>query len=756
MRKLAIMSAAFSAGIFAANYLLPSARLVPAAVISAALGLAALLLCLILKRRRCVLALALLPLAIGLAFYRFAEISRSEPAKAFASEEREISVRMLTYPTEGKNCLKAEAVIISDELPRLHAMIYDYNGLIAETEPGEIYSFTAKVSAADTMYGEDYDGYMAKNVFLSVRPKSELSLISPSGWFDALPRKLAKALCDAADTVFPSDAAPFIKSLLMGDRTDFYTQRGLRLDFGRAGIMHVVAISGMHISMLAGLITQILGKSRKSSVLCLVLIWLFTAAVGAPPSAVRAAVMQSSLLTASVFRKENDGITSLFFALAVLLAVNPFSCASIGLQLSFAAILGIVLFGERLQELFKPRPGRGLWHRIARYVSYTLATSLAATVFTLPLMAVHFGYVSVLAPVANILCLWGVSVCFAFGLLSCVVGVLLPAVAAVIALPAVWISRYIFFAVGLVADIPYCALYTSNPIFMIWLLFAAVLTGVFFLLKVPKAVKYAVPLVGSALALIAAVVAVRYLSPANGGLVSVLDVGQGQCITAMSGDATVMIDCGSTASPTDPGETAKSYLERMGRRRIDALFLTHCHTDHASGLLTLIELERIGTIYMPPPDDEQPLAEEVAALAEKHGIELVYLSSGTELTVGDMRIRVFIPEATAKSDEVCAIYTLSLHGLDTLITGDNRAKLERQFVEREDASGIELLIVGHHGSKYSACEELLDEIGSGTAVISVGYNSYGHPTEETLARLDERGYNVFRTDLDGTVEIPAS
>ena len=752
MRKLAIMSAAFSAGIFAANYIFDAAQLIPCSLIFAALGVAALLL---VPGRRRLASMILFPAAVGFICFYGAYSMKALPAEALCGDDVSAQIRVVTYPSEGKNYLKCEAVLVSDDAPDLKCVIYDYKRFIADAKPGNTYSLIADISPSDTMYGSDYDGYTSKNVFLILNPRSALELVKSGGGLSALPVRFSSALCKVADGIFPDDCAPFIKSLLMGDKSDFYTQTGLKLDFGRAGLMHVVAISGMHISMLVGVLFFIFGRRKHSSIICLVLIWFFVAAVGAPASACRAAVMQSSLLIAPLVRRENDGVTSLFAALAVLLAVNPYSCASVGLQLSFAAMLGVVMVGDRLSTFLAGSYERSLPGRIKAYVLSTVAVSLAATVFTLPLMVIYFGYVSLLAPLANILCLWAVTVCFAGGLICCLIAFFMPGLAAVVAYIPSWLSRCIFAVVAFIADIPHSVLYASNPIYIAWLIFAVLLALGAALIKGPKKLRIILPVSLSLISLVAAIVSVSALSPAKDGMVSVLDVGQGQCIAAMSGDKTVLIDCGNISHPDDAGEIAKAYLESRGRKKVDALFLTHFDTDHVDGVQSLLELEQVDIIYAPSPsEDDADISDSIEKSALSMGCDYVDITSGSDFAFGDIRVRAYPPAEDEKRDERCMMFIVSIRDHDVLITGDNPAKLEKAFAAQNDLSGIDALIVGHHGSRYSSCGELLGAIGGRTAIISVGYNSYGHPTDETLARLDEYGYNVLRTDLNGTVEIP--
>ena len=114
---------------------------------------------------------------------------------------------------------------------------------------------------------------------------------------------------------------------------------------------------------------------------------------------------------------------------------------------------------------------------------------------------------------------------------------------------------------------------------------------------------------------------------------------------------------------------------------------------------------------------------------------------------------MFSPENNHQENENCLFVKVSLDEYDMLITGDSSSAAEKEFLYEHDINGIELLIAGHHGSRYSSCGEFIGSIGADTAIISTGYNSYGHPTHETLERLAAYGYNIYRTDLNGNIEI---
>ena len=222
----------------------------------------------------------------------------------------------------------------------------------------------------------------------------------------------------------------------------------------------------------------------------------------------------------------------------------------------------------------------------------------------------------------------------------------------------------------------------------------------------------------------------------------------------MSGGSCIVIDCGGGGKQRRAGETAGAYLLGRGRTRIDALVLTHLHADHANGVLQLMEMVDVERIIMPSdPNDDDGLYEPILESARRHGAELEYISRDTSAGIGGIGLELYAPADSGDTNERCMMCRVSLGSYDMLVTGDAPAEAEGKLAAEHDLSGTELLIAGHHGSKYSSSPALLEETGADTAVISVGYNTYGHPTNQTLERLEAYGCDIYRTDLNGNVEI---
>ena len=214
----------------------------------------------------------------------------------------------------------------------------------------------------------------------------------------------------------------------------------------------------------------------------------------------------------------------------------------------------------------------------------------------------------------------------------------------------------------------------------------------------------------------------------------------------------MVVDCGSSNSAEDPGETAARYLLSRGRTRIDALILSHYHTDHMSGVPELLRRLQVRMLLAPPPEDENGAA--LLALAEETGTEVVIVSDElTKLSFGGLHATITPPLGNVGDNEqgLCAL--LQVDDYEVLLTGDASKATELRLLERLPLPDVELLIAGHHGSAGSSSEALLAAACPDVVVISVGRNNYGQPAQEALERLSANGAALYRTDRAGTVLV---
>lgn len=741
-----------------AHYVLPYARLLSAAAMGAVLALAALPF----KRFRFRAGAMVLFAAagVGFAWYWGYTALTVKPAEAFAGEKRSVTVRVADFPDVYDEYSRVEAISADAEVPHVRMLLYDYNGGFGELRPGDVVEMPLKLLSAGTFYGEESDYYLSNGIQLRGYTTGDYAVTGrwALSWL-YFPKHIAKSIREQALSCFPEDVAPLMKALLTGDRTELYADDTLYSALRVSGFLHIVAVSGMHVAFLIGLIRIGTGRRRLTAFIGVPAVVVFMAMIGFKPSVVRAGVMQILLLLAPLLRREEDPATSLSAAAVLLLLVNPISVASVSLQLSFAAMAGLILVTPRLFDHLaygdkgESRFPKGLRGRALFLLCDAFAASVGAIVFTTPLIALYFGYVPLYSVLTNLLCLWAMSDAFLCGYFVCLLGLVWPAGAKALGWLVGWLPRYAIFVVERVAKLPYAAFYTRNGLGGWWLVFVYLLFGGTYVLRGEERYRPVIPVCVSLITLCALTFTMR--RDLEGGLeLAAIDVGQGQSVAALTGHGSVLIDCGSTGTADNAGDLAAEYLLKNGRSRVDLLLLTHFDADHINGVKRLMSRVNVKRLALPKTDLEDDAVDAILAFCVRRGTEVYFIAENTNFIVDTLKLKVYAPLTAGGANDEGLIICGDYGSFEFLVTGDAAAAVERRLVSAYDLGDMEVLIVGHHGSRYSTCDELLDDITVETAIISVGAgNSYGHPAQEVLDRLEERGIEVYRTDLDGTVRI---
>ena len=558
-------------------------------------------------------------------------------------------------------------------------------------------------------------------------------------------------LLQRIEDLFPEDTAAFAEALLLGEDSNLSYE--VNTDLKVSGIRHIVAVSGLHVSILFGFLYMIAGKRKLlTAMLGLPVLLLFAAVAGFTPSVVRAGMMHGLMMLAMLFDREYDPPTALAFSALVMLIANPLVITSVSFQLSLGCMVGIFLFAAKIRNWLLDdkhlghSQGKSVKARLIRGFAGSVAVSLGAVSLTTPLSALYFGTVSLISPLSNLLCLWMVSIAF-YGIMAvCALSFLWNWGAAALAWLVSWPIRYILGIASVLADIPLAAVYTRSDAIVVWLILCYVLLVLYLLGRGKHTLQYAC--VG-ALSLCAALL-ISWIPPMGDSMrMTVLDVGQGQSIILQAEGKTFLVDCGGDYDDS-AADTAAETLLSMGISRIDGLVLTHYDADHAGGAEFFLSRIKTDALFLPKWDAENETASRLANWAGG----MVYLvDRDTELFWKQSVIRLIPSDIRDSGNESSMCVLFQTENCDILITGDRSSLGEKLLMRDLSLPELEVLVVGHHGARDSACAELLELTSPQVAVISVGDNSYGHPNQDTIDRLTEAGCEIFRTDKDGTVII---
>ena len=606
--------------------------------------------------------------------------------------------------------------------------------------------FRFRLTTAQSIQGETY--HQGRGIFLLAYAKGQVN--HRASWGQSplrYPAILRKNITNRLSEAFPQDVFPFVQALFLGDTEDLsYVQH---TDFQRSGVSHIVSVSGLHISILYGLISTVTFRKRYlTAIIALPVLGLFAAVVGFTPSVTRACLMTGLMILAQVFNREYDGATALSFACLIMMLINPMVVTNVGCQLSVSCVAGILLFQKPiydwLEQKFGSSKGKGLIPRMKRECFRGVSVSLSAVLLTMPLTGIYFGSVSIIGLFANLLTLW------LFNLVFCGIGiaVLLSLIyiplAGMLGWILAWPIRFALKAVHLLARFPLAAVYTESLFVILWLVLVYVLLAVFLLLKRKKTRWFVVSgLAGLCLSLL-----LSWVIPGmSGQCLTMLDVGQGQCLILEAEGSTFLVDCGGD-SDRSAADMALRTLYSRGITKLDGVILTHMDQDHVGGAMLL--LQWMETDYLMYPATEDP--SDIQQLENLKADTLLPLTKDWSQHGDGFDIQVFYPGSGQNENENSLWILFCGEKYDILITGDATQRTEKQLLKRVDLPYVDVLIAGHHGDENSTSWELLQEVSPNTVLISVGQdNRFGHPEAELLDRLNRFGCEVYRTDQCGTI-----
>lgn len=752
MRWLALFCGAASAAIFALQYGPASTAL----LLMLLAGMIIVFAALFAKKPRRLAALVLAcGLAFGSSYNMLYDMVLVKPAQPLEDTEQIVTVTLCAYPQSHTYGAKCNALLDVGAAMPVKVCLYGGETLLT-CVPGDRVTVQANLRSASVIRGKRITAFTSKGIHLLAYGKGTITVDHPQHLpVRYFPLYLNQFLQEKTDQIYSGQARILMHALLTGDRTEF--DDPLYSKLSETGLPHVTAVSGMHCAFLFGMLGLLIRGRKRRALIGLPILFLFALMVGAAPSVSRACLMLAILSIAPLVHRENDSATTLSFVLLLLLLRNPFAAASIGLQLSFLSVAGILLFARRIDRalcscLIRHKQGH---HAAVRFVCSALATTCAASVLTLPLVACYFGCVSLVSPLANLLCLWAVNFAFCGGLISLLLSLVSVPIAAVAAvLPAAALDYFMAVA-SYLGSLPYHAIYTNNPYLPGWLVYFYAVLLVVLLSKQRRRRTVALSAV-LALSTLCLTVALPPLANGRAALnARVLDVGQGESVLLLSNHVSALVDCGSSNSWVNAGTVAANELNTQGCAALDYLILTHYHSDHANGLDTLFSRVRVRNLIAPQltGTENEPLQEEVLALAEKYGTKIILPTEEMAFPLGAAGVTIYPPQGSTDTNELGLSVLCSCEDFDMLVTGDMDSETEQRLLLAADVPDIEVLVVSHHGSKYSSSSVFLEEITPEVAVIPVGDNSYGHPAPATLRRLERAGAEVRRTDRDGTVSI---
>lgn len=559
--------------------------------------------------------------------------------------------------------------------------------------------------------------------------------------------------------VFDDEQAVIARALILGDKQEITAET--RQQFSRAGLSHIMAVSGLHVGFIVAPFWFIIpllwgsktGKWTGLIVLTLILV-AYAGLTGFSPSVSRASLMAWLLTYGKLFHKVRNSINITAVAAVIILMIEPRQLFDVGFQLSFAAVFIILLVMPEVQRLV---PGRWRFGKIGGLISIILV-SIVVQLGLFPILVHYFGEFAIVGPVANALVVPLLFFTVPISLLFVLLSPLSPQLFQIGAYPLTLILQWIEHVAFMFGSQSFSYLtFTASPVmlFLVWL-FAILLVASF---RIPT-VRWKIVillLVGLNFFMVELIL---NKTVQNKMQVTFLDVGQGDAIHIQTpNNRHLLVDAGRWSPMSNSGERVLlPYFNHLGIDHLDAVILSHPHADHIGGMPELIENLSIGRIYQADYPYDSQLYHRYMYLAEQHQIPVHYATSGSMIDADpDIRIFVLGPDDGAPRDRNPNNHSVAfklVHGNNHLLfTGDAEVNQERQLANRYgDFLRSDLYKAGHHASNTSSNDFFMQYVEPDITVASLAFrNVFGHPGTQAVERIHQFSNRQKYTSLSGGI-----
>ena len=760
VRPLACFALVFLLGLIFADRWTPSIECCAITLAAALIAVCALAI----ARRRLAAALLLVGFAAGMGRMTLAQQAVPRVDTLFSVDMTgQVISEPFTNPDTGRVISRFKLESANGEPSDLCLRLY----LRGDEEPlrtitcGQRLSLTGHIWESDPVtnpYEFDFGAYLRRNG-MSAIATAKIEDVTILGTRESPRTRLIAirhAIAAQIDLLFP-DSAPMVRALVLGDRSLISDE--MRKCLNATGTAHLIAISGLHVTVLAFALSLAFGlflPRRIANLAVLLPLILYGGLIGFTPSFLRALVMFAVLSGSPIAGLPSDPFTRLGAALLLCLVIRPMDIGDAGLVLSFAASAGILLLFPPIQALLGLEPihhrirHEGKRHRRLRrllvYFADTLCASVAAQLMTLPAVVAWFGVQSVISLPFNLICAPMCMIGYILSLIVLVISaVLLPVGLLAARVPDAILAALLSitrFSLGLPVSTVRIGRYPA----LLVLIHIGIAVAASEMSRIRPGIRRFLPLALLAVAGLSSIITWAQAWPFS---VTFLDAGQADCAILRTRGHTWVFDTGDTYTP------AADYLGATCLH-LDGVVLSHPHQDHAGGLPDILDAFKPDAIYVPVGwFDEEIISPDVIKSIQRAidlDIPIIPLHAGMTVPLSDTcEMAVWSPDAGIRPESVNDMSLLTLvscEGRSVLITGDLTMS-----GEPDDVPDCDVLKVAHHGANNASSSHFLEEASPAIAVITVGENSFGHPGEEALRRLDACGARILRTDMLGAITL---
>lgn len=637
--------------------------------------------------------------------------------------------------------------------------------------------------------GYSYKEYlMTKEIYGTVKIENsndvETIKKDQSNFFEKMINKLSNLLKRKVEILLPENSASLLKGILLGDCTDISSE--VKENFKECNLSHMLAVSGAHLSYLIIGINLILSKKifgkRASKIITIFIIIIFMNITNMSPSIERAGISSIICIIASLIHRKPDAINAVAVAVLCTVIKNPFSILNIGMQLSYAGTLSLLMFANGREKnnsreiIENSEKGKN----IKKYLVESIKVTLCANILIMPLTIYKFNTISLNFILANLVAgpLLGLSLIL--GLIMLVTSFISLNIAKFISFILNIILIILMKSTKLISQIPYSNITVITP----YLISIVIIYTITFLgyciakspelrkrLKVNK--KLIIKTIAIALSITIISVATLNLLEEKKLKLYFVDVGQGDCTYLKTpSEKNILIDGGGNRDKEkyDVGKKVLfPYLLDRRVKKLDYIIVSHFDADHAQGLEAVIQNIKVKNIIVCKQASNSALYQEIIKLCKKKNVNIITVKRGQNIKIDKYVYFEILHPGNIMLDDgkgglnanaiVAKMYcTIKNKTTTVMFTGDIEEKAEEELVKiYGDKLKADILKVAHHGSKTSSIEEFLKCVSPKIALIGVGKdNTFGHPNSGVLSRLENINAKIYRTDKLGEITVTIS
>ena len=537
---------------------------------------------------------------------------------------------------------------------------------------------------------------------------------------------------DSMSQVMSKEDAAVIFAMLFGGYAGINPE--LIEEFQTTGIVHILSVSGSHMSLLAMATAWLclLLKFPRGLTFAIGLFVIGTYAIlsGLLPQVLRSATMGVLIFFAKTLDEEAEGARLLTITALAMLINQPLLLFDVSFQLSFTATAGLMYLSEDLRKLFE---------RLPKFFAEPASMTIAAQLASLPIIVWYFNQISLSSVLANVFVMPLLEIVIVGGLLAGMFAAVIPFIGKIF-----FIGAALIFGTGA----EFNRVFANLPFSSVQVPTIGLLAGFFY---------YAALILRRPIILLPIILLIVLSVFRVGGEleVSFVDVGQGDCAVVVTPHKKCLIfDTGGVRDKMFDigGRVVVPYLKHENIREVDKIFLTHVHEDHSGGAGSIIKKFPVGEVITAGESKSEYAA--VFGIAEEFLPNLRAGQSGEVFNVDGVQVEILFAPNIGTGNEISNVYRIRYGEITFLITGDLVKEIEEQMLREGVNVSSTVLKVAHHGSKTSSSEEFLHAVNPKCAVISVGYtNNFGHPRPEVLERLENLPTKIYRTDCDGLIKF---